>query len=173
MNLALDLYCGLGGWAEGFIAEGWRVVGVDKADFSKQYPGEFICADVLTWRGWMTLRPRVVLASAPCEEYSRHAMPWTRAKNPPQPNLKLWHCAEFIAAMLEVPLVLENVRAAQAWHGPSKMNCGPFHLWGDVPAIVPVFSGRKKESYGSHQRAERAKVPLHLARWIARTYGKN
>src|SRR5690348_14430211 len=27
--LAIDLFCGLGGWAEGLLAEGWRVVGFD------------------------------------------------------------------------------------------------------------------------------------------------
>jgi hypothetical protein len=27
--LAIDLYCGLGGWSEGLLAEGYRVVGFD------------------------------------------------------------------------------------------------------------------------------------------------
>ena len=27
--LAIDLFCGLGGWAEGLLAHGWRVVGFD------------------------------------------------------------------------------------------------------------------------------------------------
>ena len=56
-----------------------------------------------------------------------------------------------IAAALAVPIVLENVRGAQGWLGRSKVNCGPFHLWDDAPAIVPVFKGRKKESYGSKE----------------------
>lgn len=25
--LAIDLYCGLGGWTEALLAEGWRVIG--------------------------------------------------------------------------------------------------------------------------------------------------
>src|SRR5437773_740447 len=29
MPLAIDLFCGLGGWAEGFLAEGWDIVGFD------------------------------------------------------------------------------------------------------------------------------------------------
>jgi hypothetical protein len=68
------------------------------------------------------------------------------------------------------PLVLENVRAAQRWLGRSQLNCGPFHLWGDVPAIVPTFTGRKKESFGGKQKAERAKIPFHLAYWIGCTF---
>lgn len=27
--MVIDLYCGLGGWAEGFLAEGWTVIGFD------------------------------------------------------------------------------------------------------------------------------------------------
>ena len=27
--LCIDLYCGLGGWAEGFLSEGWEVIGFD------------------------------------------------------------------------------------------------------------------------------------------------
>ena len=38
--LAIDLFCGLGGWTEGFIAEGYRVVGFDNdSRFAKVYPG--------------------------------------------------------------------------------------------------------------------------------------
>ncbi len=55
--LCLDLCCGLGGWAEGFISEGWQVVGVDISDFSKFYPGQFIQADLLTWNGWQNTTP--------------------------------------------------------------------------------------------------------------------
>jgi hypothetical protein len=97
-------------------------------------------------------------------------MPWTRARNPPRPSLALWKRCEFIADALGVPYVLENVRGAQEFCGRSAMNCGPFHLWGNVPAICPVFEGKKKESFGSKQRAERAKIPLSLASWIARCF---
>lgn len=27
--IAFDLFCGLGGWAEGLLATGWRVIGFD------------------------------------------------------------------------------------------------------------------------------------------------
>jgi site-specific DNA-cytosine methylase len=27
--LCIDLFCGLGGWGEGFLAEGWDVIGFD------------------------------------------------------------------------------------------------------------------------------------------------
>lgn len=169
--LAIDLYCGKGGWARGLIAEGWRVVGVDNnPDFASDYPGEFICADLLTWLGWIGYRPRLVVASPPCEEFSRWGMPWTRAKNPPPPDLSHVNRSFALAGLWRVPIVLENVNAAQGWLGKSALNCGPFHLWGDVPALCPIFAGRPKESYSSTARAERAMIPENLARWIARCH---
>lgn len=168
---ALDLCCGKGGWTIGLIAEGWNVVGVDLCDFSSEYPGTFIQADLLTWEGWREMRASLIVASPPCEEFSRHSMPWTRAKNPPAPSLDLWHRCQFIARSLGEPLILENVRGAQRFCGRSTLNCGPFHLWGDVPALIPTdFGGKKKESYSSKQRAERAVIPFDLARFIGRVF---
>jgi len=168
--IVLDLCCGLGGWSGGFIAEGWDAVGVDLADFSKSYPGRFIQADLLAWHGWREIDFSMVVASPPCEEFSRWTMPWTRAKNPPWPSLCLWRRCEDIARWKKVPLILENVRGAQSFVTRSKNHCGPFHLWGDVPAILPDFHGKTKESFGSKQRAERAKIPDNLARHVARVF---
>lgn len=142
-------------------------MGVDLHDFSETYPGAFVQADVLTWEGWRDLRPSFITASPPCEEFTRYSLPWTAKKNPPLPNLDIWARCEEIARVLEVRIVIENVRFASRWKGRSKGNCGAFHLWGDVPALVPYFSGRFKESMGSKERAKRAEIPLHLARWIA------
>ena len=44
MNI-LDLYCGLGGWAVGFLEKGHNVTGYDIMDFSEKYPGKFVKAD--------------------------------------------------------------------------------------------------------------------------------
>jgi hypothetical protein len=41
------------------------------------------------------------------------------------------------AAGRRVPLVVENVRGAQEWVGRSRWAFGSFHLWGDVPALMP------------------------------------
>lgn len=97
-------------------------------------------------------------------------MPWTRKRNPPVPSLALWNRAEYIARELKVPIVQENVRGAQEFLGRSKFNCGPFHLWGDVPPLVPVFTGKKKESYGGGQRADRAVIPFELSAYFARIF---
>jgi hypothetical protein len=38
-------------------------------------------------------------------------------------------------------MVVENVRGAQKWIGRSRWNYGSFHLWGDVPALMPMTKG--------------------------------
>jgi hypothetical protein len=35
-------------------------------------------------------------------------------------------------------MVVENVRGAQKWVGRSRWHYGSFHLWGDVPALMPM-----------------------------------
>ena len=42
------------------------------------------------------------------------------------------------AAGRHIPMVVENVRGAQPWVGRSRWNFGSFHLWGDVPALMPM-----------------------------------
>ncbi len=121
-------------------------------------------------------RARLVLASPPCDEYARFTMPWTRARNPPEPSLILWEACERIAQEAGAPLVLENVQSAQRWHGPARWHFGPFYLWGDgVPAIMPRFDPRffrKKESYGSKQKDLRAAIPPELAEHVASIYAQ-
>jgi hypothetical protein len=85
--LALDLCCGLGGWTKGLIAAGWDVIGVDIVKFDR-YPGRLIVADVNRFYLNIEPKPLLVIGSPPCEQFSRHAMPWTRKKNPPPPPIR-------------------------------------------------------------------------------------
>jgi hypothetical protein len=84
--LAYDLFSGLGGWAEGLIAEGWRVIGVDIEDMfaacgaEKPEHYELLVRDVLTIHGAELKDADLIVSSSPCTEYSYMAMPWTRAK---------------------------------------------------------------------------------------------
>lgn len=162
---ALDLCCGLGGWAEGLIAAGWEVAGIDiEARFAKDYPGNFWLGDVRQF-----VPPGnfdAVVASPPCQEFSRHDQPWTRKRNPPPPDRSIWEACVQIARDRNIPLVIENVRGAQRFMGRAMAHVGPYYLWGDVPAIVPKLQVRKKESLSSSRAAERAKIPFELAYWV-------
>src|SRR5262249_20275133 len=49
--LLIDLYCGLGGWAEGALAEGYDVIGFDieRHEYSDhRYPAQLVLQDVST-----------------------------------------------------------------------------------------------------------------------------
>lgn len=171
--LALDLCCGLGGWAKGLIAAGWEVVGVDIDErFRTFYPTRFFCLDVrkIARVDLGLMRPKLVVASPPCQEFSRWQMPWTRRRNPPTPDLSIWDACEHIARELAVPIVIENVRMAQHWKGRAAWHCGSYYLWGSVPALMPTIKHRKKESMSSTWQAERAVVPFDLAYHVGRCF---
>jgi hypothetical protein len=150
--LAIDLYCGLGGWAEGFLAEGYRVVGFDieRHDYGTGgYPGELVLEDVLSLHGSRFADAAVIVASPPCQAYSYRAMPWKRAKALPPPDNSLFEACFRIqrevseASGRHVPLIVENVRGAQRWVGRAAWHFGSYYLWGDIPALMPIISAAK------------------------------
>src|SRR4051812_17859082 len=83
--LCFDLYCGLGGWSEAFLAAGYRVIGFDieRHEYGEaKYPGQLVLQDVLTIHGSQFKDAAVIVASPPCQKYSWLAMPWSRSKDP-------------------------------------------------------------------------------------------
>ena len=173
--VALDLCCGKGGWAKGLKAAGWSVIGIDVDEsFREEYPGAFLQADVTSavWRG---VDISLVVASPPCEQFSRHDMPWLSRKNPPPPDPAVWRACERIARECAAPLVLENVRGAQKFMGKAVTHYGSQYLWGDVPPLLPEFPGwkngeRQKQFRTSAARADRAMIPFELAYAVGKYY---
>jgi|SRR5690348_16644893 len=149
--LAIDLYCGLGGWAEGFLAEGYDVIGFDieRHDYGTGgYLGQLVIQDVLTLHGSQFKNAACIVASPPCQAYSYRAMPWKRAKALPPPDNTLFEACFRIqreaceAAGRYIPMVVENVRGAQKWVGRARWHFGSYFLWGDVPALMPITFGQ-------------------------------
>ena len=145
--LAIDLFCGLGGWTEGLLAEGYRVVGFDNARHhygEAKYPAQLVLQDVLTIHGAQFKHAALIVASPPCQAYSYRAMPWKKAKALPPPDNTLFEACFRIqreaeaAAGRPIPLVVENVCGAQKWVGRARWHYGSFYLWGDVPALMPI-----------------------------------
>ena len=183
--LVIDLFCGLGGWARGFIAEGWACIGIDIQP-QPEYPGLFYQADVIEvadcmeegTRGWLPLMrfASIVVASPPCDDFSRWDQPWPNViKNRREPDRRPWEAAERIARVIGCPLLIENVRGAQKFMGPARAHFGKQYLWGDVPALLPRINGaqnegRQKQSLPSTAKARRAMVPFPLAQHIARVF---
>lgn len=163
--LAIDLFCGLGGWTEGLLAEGWDVVGFDIERHvygEHRYRGMLVIQDVRTLDGAQFRNADLIVASPPCQEFSWMAMPWSRARQVarairgqdefPQ-NYKgsrtvadltrLFNACFRIqreacaAAGRRIPMIVENVRGAVPWVGRAAWNFGSFYFWGDVPALMP------------------------------------
>ncbi len=176
--LVIDLFCGLGGWADGFLAEGFDVIGFDteRHDYGTGgYPGQLVLQDVLTLHGSQFRNAAVIVASPPCQAYSYRAMPWQRAKALPPPSNELFeacfriqqeaidancgacpcrgcfdgdHCRD--CGSHNIPLVVENVKGAQPWVGRARWHYGSFYLWGDVPALMPSANHFKANPDGTN-----------------------
>ena len=170
--LAIDLYCGLGGWSSALLAEGWEVVGFDIEQHvygEHRYPAQLVLQDVRTIHGRQFSDAALIVASPTCTEFSYMAMPWTRAKQIrralrgegdfPEGYTGSRTVAELTAlfdacfriqaeaseaAGRHIPLVVENVRGAQEWVGRARWRWGSFYLWGDVPALMPCAVKARK-----------------------------
>lgn len=170
--LAIDLFCGLGGWTEGLLAEGYRVLGFDieRHEYGdERYPAQLVLQDVLTLHGSQFRDAALIVASPPCQEFSYMAMPWQRGKQIARalrgqdefpegyrgsrtiPDLTALFDACFRiqreaseAAGRRIPLVVENVRGAEPWVGRARWSFGSYYLWGDVPALMPKTLGAVK-----------------------------
>ena len=153
--LCIDLFCGLGGWTEGFLAEGWECVGFDIEQHvygAHRYPAHLVLQDVRTLHGSQFKHADMIVASSPCQEFSYRAMPWKRAKalGPPVLGMELFAQAARIqreacaAAGRHIPMIQENVRGAQKYVGRAQWHYGSYYLWGDVPALMPVVLRRAK-----------------------------
>lgn len=161
--LAIDLCCGLGGWTDGLLAEGYRVVGFDierHAYGDNCYPAQLVLQDVLTIHGSQFKGAALIVASPPCQAYSYMAMPWSKAKQIAREYEAGTRDVRDLTAIFDacfriqreaieaaghhIPLVVENVRGAQRWVGRSRWNFGSFHLWGDVPALMPMTTKHVK-----------------------------
>lgn len=80
MPTLIDLFCGGGGAGAGYYLAGFdRIIGIDIADHSQSYPGEFIKGDwteALAFLPGLLEResePYAIHASPPCQHYSRGA----------------------------------------------------------------------------------------------------
>ncbi len=153
--LAVDLFSGLDGWGEAFIAEGYHVLSIDIVDMRKELGQppleghELLLEDIHTLDGRCCKDANVIVASPPCQKYSYMAMPWKKAK-----ALAAWYresperIAELNAlfnacfriqreaseaAGRHIPLIVENVCGAQKWGRASSMALRIVFFMGGCP----------------------------------------
>jgi hypothetical protein len=143
--IAIDLCCGMGGWADGLLVAGYRCIGFDIKNWG--YPGDLVVSDVRNLDGRRFRgRAQLIVASPPCQEFSYRSFPFKKCRylrdNVP-PDTSIWEACVRIAQEAELPLVLENVRGAERYMGQAAARFGSYYLWGDVPALLPDGAPRK------------------------------
>jgi hypothetical protein len=183
--LAVDLFCGLGGWTDGLLAEGYDVIGFDIEAHqygAHRYPAQLVVQDVLTLHGSQFRDAALIVASPPCQEFSYMAMPWSLAKAKAKAiradtsgqmlaDLTALFDACFriqaqasLATGRHIPMVVENVRGAQPWVGRARWSFGSFFLWGDVPALMPhTFKGFKPSGMNWSDQTKRGQDFTRIA----------
>lgn len=146
------------------IEDMFAVLGEPKPDHF-----DLVLQDVRAIHGSAFKEAALIVSSSPCTEYSYMAMPWTRAKqiaaalrgetgfpegyrgSRTLAQLNELFEAQFRiqreaseAAGRHIPMVVENVRGAEAWVGKAAWNFGSYYLWGDLPALMPAVIGGRK-----------------------------
>src|SRR5271156_122819 len=139
MPLAIDLFCGLGGWAEGFLAEGYDIVGFDteRHDYGTgTYPGQLVLQDILTLHGSQFRNATCIVASPPCQAYSYRAMPWKRAKALPPPDNSLFQaCFRIQREACEATCFCSCWRCSEGGHC---VRCDCFRNTGKYSRYIPL-----------------------------------
>ena len=150
--LALDLFCGGGGAAEGLIQAGFEVVGIDvRWSCRKSYPGHFIRGDAL--RPPVDLsRFDLIWASPPCQRYSLS----TRSRGagavenhpdliPPVRDLLAWHPLTIIENVPGSPLRIDCALTGEMVGLPRIQRLRYFELSFPPPLLPPPRKYTREE----------------------------
>lgn len=176
--LCIDLFCGYGGWAHGFLDAGYRVIGYDNApECLDEYPGEFVLKDVrrLNGRAFRDPKARVIVASPPCTWFS---LARAAGRDVARGMILIREAKRVIDQAKPDFWIIENVRGA--YQAISSELGPPIHwgvhnqahwLWGKMPPAILPRIPKTSVSLGRGRKADRAWVhsiiPYPLARAVA------
>lgn len=164
----LDLFCGQGGAAAGYIAAGWEVTGVDIADHSKRYPATFIQGDALAYLAAHGADYDAIHASPPCQGYSiaTAGNPSARAK-----HKRMIAATRELLALTGRPWVIENVEQAREQMVDPSLLCGRmFGLEAFDEDDMPLALDRHR-LFESNVDLDQPAHPKHDGRQVAGVYG--
>lgn len=175
----LDLFCGLGGWSNGFAECGFECVGIDIVNVGYLY--QLILADV------KQLSPEklkgkfdVIVGSPPCRDFSKLCnFGKTRWKTPPSPDKGLILVKAFLNIVhIAKPRywILENVSGLNKHLNikptiKGKISQTQFrYFWGKFPQpLLPdIYRTKKVQNItGKHRSWKRAKIPTPISKAFA------
>lgn len=176
----LDLFCGLGGWSEGFNAEGFECLGVDIINVGYKY--NLILCDIrdLDARRFKD-KFDVIVGSPPCRDFSKICnIGKTRWKKPPSPDnglILVRSFQEFISIAQPKYWIMENVPGLNKYMTSEPTIKGKIartqyrHFWGEFPQpLLPDIHRTKRVSQitGKHRSWKRAKIPTAFSRAFAK-----
>jgi hypothetical protein len=174
--VAIDLFCGKGGWTNALLEVGFEVYGFD-IEPQPDYKGIFVQCDILalTADDLRQYGASFATCSSPCEQFSVHGMKHFHP-NPkyPEMGIKLFNHARSLLGELDIPYVMENVRSSERFIGRAVNHCGPYYLWGNaVPAIFPREAYKvNKGTNRDWDPVTRIRSPKHLEQVSNRGVGK-
>jgi DNA (cytosine-5)-methyltransferase 1 len=164
----LDLFCGQGGAAAGYIAAGFDVTGVDTTDHSRRYPGEFIHGDALVYLAEHGREYDAIHASPPCQGYTiaTAGNPTARAKYE-----RLIPATRELLKDTGKPWVIENVEQARTQMFDPILLCGRmFGLGADDEDWYPLVLDRHR-LFESNVPLTAPAHPRHGDEQVAGVYG--
>lgn len=164
----LDLFCGQGGAARGYIDAGYAVTGIDIADHGDRYPGEFIRGDALAFLAQHGRDFDAIHASPPCQGYTiaTAGNPAARAK-----HQRLIAATRELLKLTGRPWVIENVEQARRQMIDPVMLCGRmFRLEADDVDGMPLVLDRHR-LFESNVPLFAPAHPKHGGEQVAGVYG--
>lgn len=165
----LDLFCGEGGAAAGYMRAGWHVTGVDMKNFRDRYPGDaFAQGDALAFLAEHGHEFDAIHASPPCQGYSiaTAGNPEARGK-----HKRLIAATRELLELAGVPWVIENVEQAGSQMRDPILLCGRmFGLGADDLDDVPLVLDRHR-LFESNVTLTSPPHPAHGDEQVAGVYG--
>ena len=158
----LDIFCGLGGWSNGFAECGFKCIGVDIVNVG--YPYELILADVSQLNP-KKLKFDVIVGSPPCRDFSKVCnFGKTTWKVPPSPDRGLINVKAFlelVAIAKPKYWILENVPGLNKHIDIEPQIKGRIsrtqyrYFWGEFPQpLLPEIHKAKKSNQHNRQIPE-------------------
>lgn len=164
----LDLFCGQGGAARGYLDAGFDVTGVDLANHGTRYPGDFIQGDAIAFLAAHGSDFDAIHASPPCQGYSiaTAGNPEARSK-----HKRLIAVTRELLILTGRVWVIENVEQARSQMVDPILLCGRQFGLATLDADGHPLTLDRHRLFESNTPLVAPPHPKHDGRQVAGVYG--